>query len=129
MAKPLNHPAPEALELSAVLEALSDPLRRAILARLAEKGEAQCSTFVQAHGTTKTNLSYHITRLRDAGLVWMRAEGAHRFVSLRREGVDARFPGLLDPVLAAAKDEPPVVLCPAVIAEDIVQEAPQPAAS
>ena len=122
MAKPLNHPAPEALDLSAVLEALSDPLRRAILSRLAEKGEARCSTFIEAHGVTKTNLSYHINRLRDAGLVLMRAEGAYRFVSLRREPVDARFPCLLDAVLLAARAEPPVVLCPAYIAEEPVSE-------
>ena len=33
--------------------------------------------------------------LREAGLTHTRAEGTHRHVSLRREAVDARFPGLL----------------------------------
>ena len=30
-----------------------------------------------------------------------RVEGAHRFLTLRRDDLDARFPGLLDAVLSA----------------------------
>jgi hypothetical protein len=43
--------------------------------------------------------------LREAGLTHTRAEGTHRHVSLRREEVDARFPGLLGAVLVAAERE------------------------
>lgn len=118
MAKPLHHPATEAIELSAVLEALSDPLRRAVVLSLATKGEARCATFIEAHGVTKTNLSYHIARLRDAGLVRMRVDGTYRLVSLRREEVEARFPGLLAAVLENARREPPLSFCPAFIDND-----------
>ena len=40
-----------------------------------------------------------------AALTHTRAEGTHRHVSLRRDDVDARFPGLLDAVLTAAERE------------------------
>jgi hypothetical protein len=43
--------------------------------------------------------------LREAGLTFTRAQGTHRIVSLRREELDARFPGLLDAVLVAAERE------------------------
>lgn len=108
MAKPLHHPAEEAIELSAVLDALSDPLRRAIVLRLADEGETRCSTFLEAHGTTKTNLSYHVARLREAGVIRLRIEGAYRFATLRREALDRRFPGLLGAVIGAAREEPPL---------------------
>ena len=43
--------------------------------------------------------------LREAGLTHTRTEGTHRFLSLRRDDVEARFPGLLGSVLAAAERE------------------------
>lgn len=111
MAKPPTHPAEDAIDLSAVLDALSDPLRRAIVRRLAESGETRCATFLEAHATTKTNLSYHINRLREAGVLHLRAEGPYRFATLRAEALERRFPGLLGAIVAAAREEPPVVLC------------------
>jgi hypothetical protein len=40
--------------------------------------------------------------LREAGVVRQRSEGTARLNTLRREDLDARFPGLLDSVLRAA---------------------------
>lgn len=37
--------------------------------------------------------------LREAGVIRQRPEGRNVFVSLRRDDLDARFPGLLDIVL------------------------------
>ena len=54
--------------------------------------------------------------LREAGLTHTRAEGTHRYVSLRREDVDARFPGLLGAVLAAAEREAGALRGPRLIA-------------
>jgi hypothetical protein len=39
--------------------------------------------------------------LREGGLIWQRPSGRELLVSLRREDLDARFPGLLDAVLQA----------------------------
>jgi DNA-binding transcriptional ArsR family regulator len=100
VAKPLHHPEPSQITLSAVLEALSDPIRRGIVQRLAQNGERSCAAFHAL--ASKTNLSYHLARLRTAGLVRVRPEGTCRMLSLRSDDVEARFPGLLQAVLASA---------------------------
>jgi DNA-binding transcriptional ArsR family regulator len=48
---------------------------------------------------SKSTLSHHLRVLRDAGVTQTRAEGVHRFVSLRMADIDQRFPGLLACVL------------------------------
>jgi DNA-binding transcriptional ArsR family regulator len=45
-------------------------------------------------------MSHHLRVLREAGLTRTRVEGTRRYVSLRREDLQARFPGLLEAVLA-----------------------------
>ena len=67
------------------------------------RGEAACGTMEL--GVTKATRSHHLKVLREAGVTHTRAEGTHRYVSLRREDVDARFPGLLGSVLSAAEAE------------------------
>jgi DNA-binding transcriptional ArsR family regulator len=99
----LEEPAAEEMTLAAVLAALSDPMRVAILRDLATRGESSCGTFEL--GISKATRSHHFKVLREAGLTHTRAEGTHRFVSLRRDDVDARFPGLLGAVLTAAERE------------------------
>jgi DNA-binding transcriptional ArsR family regulator len=100
----LPHPPSDQIELAAVLEALSDPTRLGIVIDLADRKtewEARCGEF--AHLGSKTNLTYHFAKLRAAGVTHARAEGTSRFISLRREDLDARFPGLLDTVIKAAR--------------------------
>jgi hypothetical protein len=46
--------------------------------------------------------------LREAGVIEQRQLGTSRLNSLRRDDLDARFPGLLDAVLAAAPAEPAI---------------------
>jgi len=99
----LPHPSGDDLTLSAVLDALADPIRRRILVRLAAGAETACGTFGDC--APKTNLSYHFAKLREAGLIQVRQEGTQRLISLRRAAMEARFPGLLDSVLHAAAGE------------------------
>ena len=66
-------------------------------------GESTCGSFDL--GVSKATRSHHFKVLREAGLTRTRAEGTHRHVSLRRDDVDARFPGLLGAVLTAAEAE------------------------
>jgi DNA-binding transcriptional ArsR family regulator len=98
----LEEPTADEMTLAAVMAALSDPMRVAIVRELASRGESTCGTFEL--GISKATRSHHFKVLREAGLTHTRAEGTHRFVSLRRD-VDSRFPGLLDAVLAAAEAE------------------------
>src|SRR4051794_9410028 len=98
-----GEPRIEDVTLAAVMAALSDPMRVAIVRTLAAEGERTCGTFDL--GISKATRSHHFRVLREAGITHTRAEGTHRHVSLRREAVDERFPGLLDAVLAAAERE------------------------
>jgi DNA-binding transcriptional ArsR family regulator len=98
--KPLVQPATADIDLSAVLGALADPLRLDIVRSLAGDCEQCCGAIPT--DLAKSTLSHHLRVLREAGLTWTRAEGTQRWISLRREDLDARFPGLLDAVLAGA---------------------------
>ena len=89
------------LDLVTILAALSDPTRLGIVATLSEVGEVSCGYL--GEGATKTALSYHYAKLREAGVTWTRIEGTQRFISLRRGDLEARFPGLLDSVVTNAR--------------------------
>lgn len=103
MAKEIHHPDRDQIDLSAVLEALSEPTRRDIVLGLFEEGEAACRAFGDC--APKTNLSYHFARLREAGVTRVRIDGPYRMISLRTDDLAARFPGLLDSIIAAARAE------------------------
>jgi DNA-binding transcriptional ArsR family regulator len=92
----LEQPAIDAVELADVLHALSDPARLEIVRALAAEGERQCGSFDL--GLTKATRSHHFKVLREAGVTHTRVEGTARYVTLRRDELDARFPGLLDAV-------------------------------
>jgi DNA-binding transcriptional ArsR family regulator len=89
------------LELTAVLHALSDPVRLEIVSVLATDGERACGSFPLP--VSDSTRSHHLRILREAGVTVTRAAGQRRFVSLRRDDLEARFPGLLDSVLSAAQ--------------------------
>ena len=96
------HPSADSLDLAAILAALSDPTRLSILLRLAEAEAAiRCGDFTDL--ATKSNLSYHFAKMREAGLVSLRSEGTSRFLTLRRDDMEQQFPGLLDQLIASAK--------------------------
>jgi DNA-binding transcriptional ArsR family regulator len=97
-----HHPPPEELQLSDVLHALSDPARLAIVRHLAAGDECTCGTFELP--LSKATLSHHFRVLREAGVVRTRPDGRKRMLSLRREDLDERFPGLLDAVLTADRE-------------------------
>jgi DNA-binding transcriptional ArsR family regulator len=99
----LYHPNRAAIELTAVMHALSDPTRLSIVRGLADGEERACGTFMVDVG--KSTLSQHFKVLRDAGLVTTRIEGTTRMQTLRREDLDARFPGLLDAILGPVPAE------------------------
>src|SRR3954451_4788481 len=104
-------PQLEQMTLAAVMAALSDPMRVEIVRQLAAAGERTCGTFEL--GISKATRSHPFRVLREPGITHTRAEGTHRHVSLRRDAVDARFPGLLDAVLTAAQREAGATAVPA----------------
>ncbi len=93
----IPHPELEQLHLTEVLHALSDPVRLEIVRLLS--AHAELSSGSVEVSVSKSTLTHHLRVLRDAGLTYTRSEGVQRLVSLRREEVEARFPGLLECVL------------------------------
>jgi len=95
----LHHPERDELELHAVLHALSDPMRLRIVAELAARGgEHTCSSIDLP--IVKSTCTHHFRVLREAGLIRQRVVGTTKVNSLRQADLEARFPGLLDAVLA-----------------------------
>jgi DNA-binding transcriptional ArsR family regulator len=93
----IDHPVTEQLSLPGVLHALSDPVRLEIVRALERDAELACGRLEVS--VSKSTLSHHSKVLRDAGLTHTRADGVRRFVSLRRDDIEARFPGLLSCVI------------------------------
>jgi DNA-binding transcriptional ArsR family regulator len=84
-----------------VLEALSEPTRRDIVLGLLNDGESPCHA--SCDFAPKTNLSHYFARLREAGITRTRVLGPYRMISVRVDDLNARFPGLLDAIVAAAR--------------------------
>jgi DNA-binding transcriptional ArsR family regulator len=100
----LVHPGPEELTLIGVLHALADPTRLIIVRTLRETPERACGSFPVT--VAPSTLTHHFRVLREAGLIQQREDGARRWTTLRQADLEARFPGLIDAVLAAAGDAP-----------------------
>jgi DNA-binding transcriptional ArsR family regulator len=101
-AEKLRHPTRDELELSAVLHALSDPVRLQIVAGLAAAlCERSCGSFHVP--VTKSTCTHHFKVLREAGIIQQRQEGTSRLNTLRVDDLEARFPGVLGSILRSAQ--------------------------
>ncbi|UJA21423.1 helix-turn-helix transcriptional regulator [Thermoleophilia bacterium SCSIO 60948] len=96
----LHHPRSDEIELAAVLHALSDPQRLAIVRALAsDPAPRSCGSF--GLDVAKSTCTHHFRVLREAGVISQQREGTSRLNSLRTDDLETRFPGLLDAVLRA----------------------------
>jgi DNA-binding transcriptional ArsR family regulator len=103
---PPDEPAAVA-EITALLQALADPVRMAIIRGLALTGDPRaCGSFELA--VTKSTLSHHFRVLREAGVIDAHYEGTRKLITLRRDELEAVYPGLLDSVLKAAQVSHPL---------------------
>ncbi|MCU6662824.1 MAG: helix-turn-helix transcriptional regulator [Leclercia sp.] len=93
-----NHPDTEQITLENVLLALGNPLRLAIIGQLADGSELSCNA-LRPQEVAKSTMTHHWRVLRDSGVIWQRPQGRENIISLRREDLDARFPGLLETLL------------------------------
>jgi DNA-binding transcriptional ArsR family regulator len=97
--KVLHHPDLADIHLSSVLYALSDPIRLHLVAEIYKVGEQTCGGIDVP--VAKSTLSHHARTLREAGVIRTRIQGTQRFLSIRTEDLETRFPGLLASVLQA----------------------------
>jgi DNA-binding transcriptional ArsR family regulator len=90
------HPAAASLDLATIMRALGDPVRLEILRLLADGRPRLCGEISTTVALPTSTCSYHLRLLREAGLTHSRAAGTQRHVTLRRDDLDQRFPGLLE---------------------------------
>lgn len=96
MARAFNHPAPKDFTMDGVLYALSDPVRRNIVAKLMDCDSMSCSKACQE--LSPSTISFHHKILRECGLIRSEKIGVEVINSLRQDEMDKRFPGLLDSI-------------------------------
>ncbi len=113
---PIDCCRPDLTPAVALFRSLGDPMRLAIVQRLAQ-GEARVVDLTRALGLAQSTVSKHVACLRDCGLVDYRVDGRQSFYSLTR-------PELIDLLRSAelllAETGSAVALCP-------VYGAPAPA--
>jgi DNA-binding transcriptional ArsR family regulator len=92
------------IDVLTVLQALSDPVRLEIVRQLAgcQAGAVGLMCGQLELTVSKSTGSHHLKTLHNAGVTAERAQGVCKYLRLRREELDERFPGLLDSVLSAA---------------------------
>jgi|SRR5271165_4740460 len=97
--------------LDAAFSALSDPTRRAMLARLA-RGEATVMELAEPFELSQPTISQHLKVLERAGLITRRVEGTKRPCRLAPAGVEAidRWLAMLREALAKNYDRLDMVL-------------------
>jgi len=102
MQRPFVHPPIEDVALESVLYALADPLRLAILLKLASGNcPMNCST-AAPEKLPKSTQSHHYKVLREAGLIRSERRGTEVVNTLRCDEINAKFPGVLPAILKAA---------------------------
>jgi len=92
----IPHPATETLDLATIMRTLGDPLRLEIVRLLADDKPRVCNELSSALGIPASTGSYHLKLLREAGVTRTRAQGTLRQITLRRDDLEERFPGLVD---------------------------------
>jgi len=89
----------------ALLKELAHPLRLRVIDHLGHLGPAPVSALASALGAPMPELSNHLRRLREAGLVRARRDGRQAVYELADSGVELLLP-LLDRLVAPAAPEP-----------------------
>ncbi|EFR8872219.1 helix-turn-helix transcriptional regulator [Salmonella enterica] len=91
------HPNPEDVSIERVFFALSDPVRLNMVKLLA--ANARVNSLSLGPGMPKSTITHHTRILREAGVTKTEPDGRTCWISLRRDLLDTKFPGLLDIIL------------------------------
>ena len=102
MVRIYEHPDLQDITLERVLFALSDPARMGMVRVLATYGPT--NSLGLAPTMPKSTVVHHTRILREAGVTYTRPEGRNCWISLRRDLLNEKFPGLLDVILAVQPD-------------------------
>ena len=100
MSDELPHPERAEIRIEAVLQALADPVRLHYVRELDRIGTGVACGSIELP-VTKSTRTHHLRTLREAGVIRVRKEGTARIATMRRDDLDARYPGLLTAILSA----------------------------
>jgi ArsR family transcriptional regulator len=87
-------------ELLRVLKALADPKRFRMVQEIASAGEITCGQLGERFALSQPTMSHHLKILTDAGVLNVREEAKHHFISVNRpvlRRVVELLPGRLEP--------------------------------
>ena len=96
----LHHPSVDEIQLEGVMHALSDPVRLQMVRALACR-DTPCACGSIDVPVSKSTRTHHWRVLRENGLIRQTEQGTAKLTELRRDDLEARFPGLLKIVLDA----------------------------
>lgn len=71
-----------------VLKALADPKRFRMVQQLAQGGELCCGDLGRCFAVSQPTISHHLKLLADAGVLTVRHDGQHHFISVNRALLD-----------------------------------------
>lgn len=91
----------EGPDITRIAALIGDPARAAILNALMSGRALTAGELADEAGITPATASGHLSQLAEAGLIWPRKQGRHRYFALADDGVAAALEGLAG--LAAAK--------------------------
>lgn len=94
------HPSLDQVALADVMRGLADPVRLQMIRTLHILGECECSLVYASLELSKSNASHHFRVLRESGILRRTHRGNQQYAALRAEELAARFPGLLESVIA-----------------------------
>jgi DNA-binding transcriptional ArsR family regulator len=97
----LPHPDRDAIALGEVLFALSDPDRLEIARQLRDGPMDAANCVPWDPSMPKSTKSHRLKVLRESGVIRNEQNGRNRVLTLRRDDLEARFPGLLSAILDA----------------------------
>ncbi|QAY72070.1 transcriptional regulator [Agromyces protaetiae] len=100
----LPHPAASDITLGGILFALSDPERLAIARQVSGGPTDMAACAATDPDMPKSTRSHLFKVLRENGVIRNEPNGRRRTISLRRDEIDERFPGLLDAILGASAE-------------------------
>jgi DNA-binding transcriptional ArsR family regulator len=89
------------VDIAQLLQALSDPVRLSIVRQLDAAGRDGLTCGQLDLPVGKSTCSHHLKVLLHAGVTAEREQGVRKYVTLRRDELERRFPGLLDAILAS----------------------------
>ena len=97
MSRVYYHPKRSEVSLERVLFALSDPIRLNMVRMLAATDRVNSLSL--GPGMPSSTITHHTRILREAGLTRTMPEGRNCWISLRKNLLNEKFPGLLEIIL------------------------------